>query len=127
MIPSRSVLIVDPADETREVLRTVLQQRGLRIFEARRAEQGLELARQVHPDLIVLDLEIDGSGDEAAGQLARQSRDEKTPLLLLGTARRSAPELADGQFVRKPYHYGPLVRRIESLLADSSQSMSPAP
>ena len=39
-----SVLVVDPSAENREVLRTVLHQRGLRIFEADEATSGLALA-----------------------------------------------------------------------------------
>ncbi|MGA7701688.1 MAG: response regulator, partial [Thermoguttaceae bacterium] len=55
----RSVLIVDRSEETREVLQTVLERRGVRILAAGRAEKGLELARRHHPDLVVLDLEMD--------------------------------------------------------------------
>ena len=55
----RSVLIVDRSEETREVLQTVLERRGVRTLAAGRAEMGLELARRHHPDLVVLDLEID--------------------------------------------------------------------
>ena len=39
-----------------------------------------------------------------------------TPLVVLATARRQADRLPSGEFVAKPYHYGPLIRRIEELL-----------
>ena len=55
----RSVLIVDSSDETRVVLQTALERRGVRTMAASRAEQGLAMAQRHHPDLIVLDLEID--------------------------------------------------------------------
>ena len=113
----RSVLIVDRSQETREVLQTALERRGLRIFSASRARRGLELARRHHPDLIVLDIEPDGpAAEDPAAGFAEQSRADHTRLVMLGTLRRDRPRPIVGEFVSKPYHYGPLVRRIEELL-----------
>ena len=115
----QSVLIIDGSDDTREVLRTALERRGVEIFEAVRAEQALELARQHHPDLIVLDLEVesdqpgvnlDGFHDELSAH--------STPMVLLGSARLNKSALPSGEFISKPYHYGPLIRRIEVLLQE---------
>jgi two-component system response regulator AdeR len=124
-----SVLIVDSSDDTREVLQTALQHRGCRTYTAGRAQAGLELARRYRPDLIVLDLELDESGgDELSGRFAEQSRTYGIPLVMLGSIRErlggrrphaagaSPTSLPEGELVPKPYHYGPLVRRIEELL-----------
>lgn len=117
MIPRRSVLVVDPLQETREVLRTVLERRGMRIFAASDPEQGLALARRHRPDLIVLDLECESARSEAiSGGFAAESLAHDTPLVLLGSARRRAGKLRTGEFVSKPYHYAPLIRKIEELL-----------
>ena len=113
----RSVLIVDPSEETREVLQTALQRRGMRTLSASRVESGLKLARRHHPDLIVLDLELDDSAPEvSSASLAEQFRQEQTPVILLGRVCRSHGGLPSGEFVSKPYHYGTLIRRIEQLL-----------
>ena len=114
----RSVLIVDESADSREVLRTVLEHRGLRILEASQPREGLELARQHQPDLIVLDLEPDSTPPEFPSELAAQST-HQTPLVLLGSARRIAAHPHVGEFVAKPYHYAPLIRRIEQLLETS--------
>ncbi|NQU22833.1 MAG: hypothetical protein HQ567_16260 [Candidatus Nealsonbacteria bacterium] len=112
-----SVLIVDPSEETREVLRTALERRGVRTFLAQGAEPGLKLAQQNHPDLVVLDLELNaGEPEQLAAPFARQSRVEGTSLVMLGTLRRGRGNLPPGEFVPKPYHYGPLIRRIEEIL-----------
>jgi DNA-binding response OmpR family regulator len=111
----RSVLIVDESAESREVLRTVLEHRGMRILEASRAQEGLDLARQHQPDLIVLDLELDSSPPEFPSELAAQAT-HRTPLVLLGSARRLAAGPQVGEFMAKPYHYAPLIRKIEQLL-----------
>ncbi len=112
----RSVLIVDSSEENREVLQTALQRRGLRTYAAGQARQGLDLARQHHPDLIVLDLEVgDSSPDVLSAPFAEQSRSDGAPLVLLGSIRRRQPA-PKGEIVAKPYHYAPLVRKIEELL-----------
>jgi two-component system KDP operon response regulator KdpE len=121
----RNVLIVDRCEETREVLRTALERRGLRIFTTPRRRQGLELARQHHLDLIVLDLELDcGDGEDCAATLVQQSEKDCTPMVVLGTVRRRPPPLPGREFIAKPYHYGPLIRRIEALLSTTQQTLA---
>ncbi len=127
MDSQRSVLIVDSSDESREVLQTALERRGMRTFSAGRVQQGVELARRHHPDLIVLDLELDDSGgEELSLPLAAQSRAQGVRLVLLGTVHRRQT-LPAGEFVAKPYHYRPLIRRIEELLADKGPGTSSGP
>ena len=143
----RSVLIVDRSPETREVLQTALERRGVRTLSTGRAERGLKLARQHHPDLVVLDLEMD---DLPAEQFADYGADGNRPipilaetkigavpccageasppqcqprLVLLGSLRRQADRLPGGEFMAKPYHYGPLIRRIEELLDNTRESV----
>lgn len=136
----RSVLIVDRSAESREVLRAVLEPRGLRILEANAAAEGLELARRYTPDVIVLDPELGRApAAEVAGAFARQTARQATQLVVLGAVRGkvNAPQ-AGGllrrvdsgsqaeQYLAKPYHYAPLIRRIEALLANTQTSSTKA-
>lgn len=117
---SRRVLIVDRSAESREVFRTVLQRRGMKILEAEEPLQGLELARQHTPDLIVLDVEaVAHSKYDVCADYSRQTRDQNTPLVLLGASRDQQNSDKRRQCVRKPYHYGPLIRKIEELLSQA--------
>lgn len=114
---NRSVLVVDRSEDTREVLQTALTRRGVRTFTARHASEGAELGRRHHPDLIVLDLEIDDVNLEGSTPTFWAGReDNNVPIILLGTLRRNRPHIPGSEFVSKPYHYGPLIRRIEELL-----------
>ena len=120
-----SVLIVDRSEETREVLRTALERRGMHILATSRAQRGRELAQQHHPDLIVLDLEVDDSPTTGAVQdWAKNTPRGPTPIVMLGSVRRSAAARA-GEFVAKPYHYAPLIRRIEELLGTVRPALGP--
>jgi CheY-like chemotaxis protein len=116
VMTARSVLIVDEMPETREVLRTVLQRRGVEIFEATAGDQGLRLAQQHRPDLIVLDLQVESASQDTFDGFERQSQKHHTPLVVLGNARRDRALLPGGEFVAKPYQYAALIRRIEELL-----------
>ena len=114
---SRSVLIVDYSDESREVLRTVLERRGVSILEARQGVEGLKILRQQHPDVVVVDLENDHDGE---GSLENAYHDEsqrnETSLVVLGRVSAHRDTGRCSQVISKPYHYGPLIRTIEQLL-----------
>ena len=119
---SASVLIVDRSEETRDVLRTILQTRGVNIFEAKQGAAGLELLREQHPHVVVLDLEVDDDCTGLQGAYEDESRRDGTSLVMLGKVKGSNRS-DDGDkssetrhVIEKPYHYGPLIRTIEQLL-----------
>ena len=115
------VLIVDESPETRAVLRTALQRRGTQIFEASRTSQGLKLAKEHQPDLIVVDSEAyDLESDENSDVFRDTVRSWKIPIVVLGNVRRKFRSLPTDEFFSKPYHYGPLIRKIEELLGKAA-------
>lgn len=117
MSPKPSVLIIDESPENRETLRDVLRRRGASILETGQGRQGLEMLRRFSPDLVVLDVDTidEGLGEESA-ELGKSAQDLQIPVVALATARRQMARLPTGEFMAKPYHYGPLIRKIESLL-----------
>lgn len=124
MVPNRSLLVVDSLAETPEVLRTALGSRGIHVLCARRAEEGVQLARQMQPDLIVLDMEVASTGPHGAQQVADTAAAQNTPVVLLGVMRRGADSPSGGGSLAKPYHYQALIRKIESLLQCTADSAS---
>lgn len=110
----QSVLIVDPSEDTRQVLRTVLARRGVQIWESGEAAAGLALAREHHPDVIVFDSDAENASRALWAEYADQVKNDETSLVVLGTARRQ--RAAASEFVAKPYQYGPLIHKIEALL-----------
>ncbi len=111
----KSVLIVDPSEDNREVLGTALRRRGLQILEATEVQQGLQLARKHQPEVIVLDLETVTADDaKVQSQYDAETSSRDGSLVVLGTAKRE--NLSEKrQVVAKPYHYAPLIRTIEEL------------
>ena len=111
------VLIVDESDESREILRTLLERSGATTIEAQRPEQAVQLADLHRPDLILLDAESDHSAaGDAIDSLEAAARRRAVPIVILGTVRERRGRTGLGEFVSKPYHYGHLIRKIEDLL-----------
>jgi CheY-like chemotaxis protein len=109
------VLVVDEYSESVEVLRTILELRGVSVLEARAANAGLEVMRAEHPRVVVLDLD-DASADDATIQSAfeDETRRSESSLVILGKASMTGN--SRGQVINKPYQYGQLIRTIEQLL-----------
>jgi PleD family two-component response regulator len=115
-----SVLIVDSSADNREVLRTALARRGLRVFQAEDAEDGLKIAVEQRPDVVVLDLDSDQEESVAyREQFAEHARDSEESVIVLGRVRRG-PVFTGGHVMSKPYHYAPLVHTIERLAAKAA-------
>jgi DNA-binding response OmpR family regulator len=109
------VLVVDRSEETREVLAACLQRRGIHTCSADGCEEAMELAGIHAPDLVILDLDLLDTASAAARQ-ALAGIVDSLPVIGLGSVRQRRKPLPGGEFVLKPYHYGPLIRKIEELL-----------
>jgi DNA-binding response OmpR family regulator len=112
-----SVLIVEPRADERDVLSTVLARRGMRIWQAAQAAEGLELAHEHRPDVIVLDADCEAAVGDVAASFGAGDSGEPALVILGRIDRASLPHAS--HVVAKPYHYGPLIHKIEQLAARS--------
>lgn len=111
------VLIVDASRESRDILRTLLDRQGTEILETAQVQSASAIAELQQPDLIVCDADGDLSpAHEATRELALQASRSAIPIVVLGTVRRDFKPLPGGDLVPKPYHYAPLIRKIEEIL-----------
>ena len=78
-----SILIVDDDEISRYLVKGVLGNKGYRLLEARGGNEGLKLARETLPDLIVLDLSMpDLSGFEVLDALKANSATREIPVVI---------------------------------------------
>jgi len=76
-------LVVDDDPEAVELASEVLRARGFKILQARGGQEGLALALEHSPSLIVLDLNMPGiSGFEVARQLRAHTSTREIPILI---------------------------------------------
>jgi DNA-binding response OmpR family regulator len=125
--PSR-ILIVDDEPDLRSVLRFGLEAAGFEVLEASDGEQGLKVACEQLPDLIVLDLMLPRmDGYKVCRALKFDDRYRQIPVFILSarsgdTDRRLALELGADAFVTKPYDMKDLLSRIGERLQRASRS-----
>jgi two-component system, cell cycle response regulator DivK len=102
------VLIVDDDERNAKLARDVLEHAGMRTVSATTAAEGLALAREHLPDLVLMDLRLpDLDGDEAARRLGADERTAAIPVVALSALPlgEAEPWLRDAGFagyVEKP-------------------------
>jgi two-component system, cell cycle response regulator DivK len=68
------VLVVEDNERNLKLVRDVLQYAGYQVVEATTGEQGVELAKSLLPDLVLMDLQLPGIDGMEALQRIRGSR-----------------------------------------------------
>jgi two-component system cell cycle response regulator DivK len=80
----RLILIVEDNDKNLKLARDVLQFHGFRTVEATNGEDGVTLAREHRPDLILMDIALPGiDGVEATRQLRSEPATADIPIVAL--------------------------------------------
>jgi PAS domain S-box-containing protein len=93
---NRLALVVDDDPEAVELASDILRQRGFEVLQAFGGSEGLAMALDRRPSLVVLDLSMPGvSGFAVAQQLRADPRTRRTPILVSTALDLSATERAD--------------------------------
>jgi CheY-like chemotaxis protein len=116
------VLVVDDEPDVLLLCRLNLQQRGHELLEAADGSAALELARDRHPDVIVLDLMLPGiSGYDVLEALQRDAGTTDIPVLVLTAKslradRERSHGLGASAFLTKPFLPNELCEMVDSLV-----------
>jgi two-component system, OmpR family, phosphate regulon response regulator PhoB len=117
-----TVLLCDDEEVLRQLVRATLGNGEYSIVEAADGDESLELARETHPNLIVLDMMMPGrSGLEVLRELRADPEISATPVIMLtARARESDREeaVAAGadRYLAKPFSPLELLSVVEDLL-----------
>jgi len=119
----KRVLVADDKPTGRELVRTVLENRGYEVFEASDGIEALESAHRISPDLIILDLHMPGlDGFGVIKELRLDPQFEKTPVVALTASamqgdRQRALSAGFTGYITKPVSLKALRAEVERLLA----------
>jgi two-component system, cell cycle response regulator DivK len=81
------VLVVDDNDSNRKLALEVLSAAGFQTFDAATAEQGIALAVEHVPDVILMDLRLpDMAGVDAMGRLMQHERTARIPVVAISAS-----------------------------------------
>ncbi|WP_322488430.1 response regulator transcription factor [Chloroflexus sp.] len=114
-----TILVVDDEASIRNVAKAYLEHAGYRVLCATTGPEGLQMALEDQPDLIVLDLMLPGmDGMELAARL----REHSDVFILMLTARSDEMDRVAGlrvgadDYLTKPFSPRELVARVEAIL-----------
>jgi two-component system phosphate regulon response regulator PhoB len=116
------ILVIEDEVDLQQVLGYNLRQAGHEVRLAARGTDGLKLARDERPDLILLDLMLpDVSGNEVCKQLKKSESTGAVPVMMI-TARGEEIdrvlgfELGADDYVVKPFSVRELLLRVQAVL-----------
>ena len=116
------ILLVDDDVTNLDVLRHTLDGRGYRLFVTRSGESAIEVARRVHPLLILLDIVMPGiDGYETCRRLKEDPETREAAVIFLSSLDETKDkvrglEVGAVDFVSKPFQSDEVVARVNTHL-----------
>lgn len=118
----KTILVVDDEQASAEVLSLILEDEGYRVYCAANGLAGLERARELRPDLIILDFMMPLMNGAELGLALRADAELRKIRILMNSSLAEANIRArfDGydRFLRKPYDIDRALSAISELLAE---------
>jgi two-component system phosphate regulon response regulator PhoB len=122
LVAMARILVIEDEKDIQEVLDYNLKRAGHRVQVASTAKEGLRLARERRPDLVLLDLMLpDMAGTEVCKELKQDTKTRDAQVMML-TARGEEIdriigfELGADDYVVKPFSVRELLLRIQAML-----------
>ena len=116
------ILIVEDNDKNLKLVRDVLQVKGYETIEAGNAEDGIVLARERKPDLVLMDIQLPGmNGIEAIGVLRADPSTAHIPVAAVTASvmqqdRNKITEAGFNAYVGKPINLNEFLATVRKLL-----------
>ena len=115
----KKILFIDDDFEFLALLEKMLGLEGYKVFPASNGADGLHLAYEQHPDLIILDISMP---EQNGFDVCKSLREITTVPILMLTARSNEADVKHGfavgadDYLRKPFARDELLSRIKALL-----------
>jgi two-component system phosphate regulon response regulator PhoB len=119
------ILVIEDEADIQQVLDYNLRERGHKVFIASSGEDGLKLAREKRPDLVLLDLMLPGMpGTEVCKALKSDPTTKNVQVVMLTAKGEEIDrvvgfELGADDYVVKPFSVRELMLRIQAILRRS--------
>ncbi|MDQ0965878.1 MULTISPECIES: response regulator transcription factor [Pedobacter] len=118
----QKILIVDDEPDILELIEYNLKKEGYQVFTATNGQEGITVAKKVHPDLIILDIMMPKMDGIEACRLMRAIPEFKNTFMVFLTARSEEYSEIAGfnvgadDYIAKPIKPRALVSRINAIL-----------
>jgi two-component system cell cycle response regulator DivK len=118
----KRILIVEDTEDNRQILRDLLSYAGFDLIEANDGAQGVTMAAQHHPDLILMDIQLPNvDGYEATRRIKADPALEAIPVIAVTSYALSddiskAMAVGCNGYVAKPFSPRALLAKIHEFL-----------
>lgn len=119
----KTILIIDDEPDFCELIKESLELRGnFEVFTATGGKEGINIARKVRPNAILLDIRMPGmSGFEVLENLKKNKDTMAIPVIMLSgmddePSKIKAAQLFNESYITKPVEIENLEKNIESVL-----------
>jgi len=119
------VMIVDDSPTEVHVMRTALEKHGFDTVSAASGSECITLAKEMHPDLILMDIVMpDVNGFQATRALTRDPSTQSIPVVMVTTKSQESDRIwgmrqGAVDYLVKPVKASDLVAKAEEILARS--------
>ena len=126
------ILITEDNEKNRKLMRELLQVKGYQILETETAEEGIRLAQEAHPALILMDLQLPGmDGIAALGALRADPRTTRIPVIAVTASAMThhRPQILAAGFdgyQTKPLHVKEFLQVVREVLDRARRDGDPA-
>ena len=121
----KKILIVDDEQDIVESLKFVLETSDYTCYCAYNGEDGLRLAKELVPDLIILDVMMPKINGYKISRLLKFDKKYKDIPILMVTARSQEDDKLIGEetgadeYITKPFEMDDVVKRVDKYLRDN--------
>jgi CheY-like chemotaxis protein len=114
-----TILVMDDDASVRSLITELLAEKGYSVIQSASSRDGLDLARQHHPDVVLLDLTLPPtSGQDLLNKLRTDEGTRHIPVVVVSGCRPSTVGDVNGRpdgVLQKPFDVTDLLAHIERL------------
>jgi two-component system, cell cycle response regulator DivK len=127
-MPNELILIIEDDEKSRKLVRDVLGLKGYRTVETDTAEEGIRLAQQQRPALILMDIHLPGmNGIEALQNLRRDFATSAIPVIAVTASvmhdqRQQVTDAGFNALERKPINIADFLKTVRRVLDQTTES-----
>ena len=94
MYHGKKILIVDDSPTERHLLKEMVNQLGFTIFQATNGEEGIKMAHECQPNLILMDVVMPGlNGFQATREISKNDQLKNIPVIICTTKNAETDRL----------------------------------
>jgi adenylate cyclase len=119
-----TVVCIEDEEGVIQLIQLILERRGLKVVGAPTGAEGLDLIRQVHPNLVLLDLMLPGmDGWEVYRRMKADNTMRSIPVIIVTAKAEGIDEVLAKRvarvddYIKKPFSLQELLQSVEKVMA----------